>query len=499
MVRIGRAVSTYGLTLAGLCRVAAIRHGRDVVLIDDGGPVTAEQLDRWSATVAGELGNRGIVVSGGKLGVLARSGRGLVVATIAANRLGADAVLLHPAFSATQMAELLRVEELHVVVHDDEFGDLLAAARFRGQSILADTNTPGVISLRSMQALPQATWPTPTRPGRLVVITSGVTGPPRRARRGGAGPAAGLALTTLVRRLELPRGAPMLITPPLHQAFGVQFFALALGLGCPALVTSRFDADRALRLIHEHQVATLVATPTALMAMADALGTEPSPPSLRVVVAGGGSLLANRWRRVVDAFGPIVHHVYGSAETGWCTVAGPADLDASPGSIGRPVAGIDLRIVDDDGRWAPAGAVGRLLVRSPLAALDGAGPRPPGTPEGFVDTGDLARLDDRGRYVVVGRAAERISRGERDVYLDAIEDAVLGHSAVADVSVTAEPAATGTRLIAHLVVRPDRSLDHDEVIRSVRDQLGPESAPDEIRVVTSIATTDTGRRTRVHG
>ena len=125
-------MSTYGLTLAGLCRIAATRHGRDVVLIDDAGPVTAEQLDRWSATVAGEFANRGIVVSGGKLGVLARSGRGMVVATIAANRLGADAVLLHPAFSATQLAELLRVEELRAVVHDDEFGDLLAAARFRG-------------------------------------------------------------------------------------------------------------------------------------------------------------------------------------------------------------------------------------------------------------------------------------------------------------------------------------------------------------------------------
>ena len=128
----------------------------------------------------------------------------------------------------------------------------------------------------------------------------------------------------------------MLIMPPLHQAIGVQFFALALGLGCPALVTSRFDAERALRLIDEHRVATLVATPTALLAMAEALGTKPPPPSLRVVVAGGGSLLANRWRRVVEALGPIVHHVYGSAETGWCTVAGPADLDASPGTIGRP-------------------------------------------------------------------------------------------------------------------------------------------------------------------
>ena len=244
-------------------------------------------------------------------------------------------------------------------------------------------------------------------------------------------------------------------------------------------------------------MATLVATPIALLAMAEALGDNPPPPSLRVVVAGGGSLLANRWRRVADAFGPIVHHVYGSAETGWCTVAGPSDLDVSPGTIGRPVAGIDLRIVGDDGRSVPTGAVGRLLVRSPLAAVDGAGPGPVHTSDGFVDTGDLAHLDGGGRYVVVGRAAERITRGPRDVYLDAIEDAVLGHPAVADVSVTAEPGPSGTRLIAHLVVRPDRSLTHDEVVTCVRDQLGPESAPDETRIVSSIATTDTGRRRRV--
>lgn len=398
LVRIARDVSTFGLTLAGLVRVAAIRNGDDVVLIDRAGTVTAEQLDRWSATVAGELANHGVVVAGGKLGVLCRGGRGLLVATIAATRLGADVVLLPPSFPSAQLAELLRAEELRAVVHDEEFADLLAAARYRGAAILADTTAPGVVSLRSMQALPQAALARPVRPGRVVVVTSGPTDAPRIARQVGANARAGIPLTTLVRRLDLRRGAPMLLAAPLHQAFGLQFFALALGLGCPAVVVDGAEASRVLRLIDEHEAATLVATPPTLTAVADELGDRPAPPSLRAIVSGGGPLLEPHWRQVASRFGPIVHHIYGSAETGWCTVATPDDLVAAPGTVGRPAAGIELHIVDDEGRAVGVGKVGRLLVRSPLAAHSAR------DRDGLVDTGDLAHRDASGRYFIDGPA-----------------------------------------------------------------------------------------------
>lgn len=490
LTRIARDVSTHWLTLAGLARVAAIRNGPDVVVIDGAGPVTAEQLDRWSATVAGELVHRGIIVPGGKLGVLCRNGRGLVVAVIAATRLGADAVVLHPGFESSQLAELLRVEDLRAVVHDEEFGDVLAAARYRGTSILADTTAPGVHSLRSMQALPQAELARPSRPGRVVVVTAGLSGRPRVARRVGTSANAGIPLTTLVRRLDLPRGAPMLIMAPLQQAFGLQFFALALGLGCPAVIVDRPDAARALAVIDEHRVATLVATPAGLAAIAEELGDRPAPASLASVVVGGGPLLASRWRRAVSRLGPIIHHIYGSAETGWCTVATPDDLTAAPGTVGRPAAGIELRIVDDEGRPVPVGGVGRLLVRSPMVA-DGAG-----NGDGAVDTGDLAHRDEAGRYFIDGRLAERIQRDGVDVFADAIEDALLAHPAVADAMVSARP--DGSDLTAEVIVRSGlEEPTGEELAQLVGERLGPAPVPDAVRIVTAIATSETGRRRRI--
>ncbi|MFV0308575.1 MAG: AMP-binding protein [Desertimonas sp.] len=490
--RIARDISIHGLTLPGLIRVAATRSGDEVLMIDRFGPVTAAELDRWCVTVAGELTRREILVVGGKVGILCRSGRDFVVAVVASIQLGADAVVLQPNFSAPELAELLRAEDLRAIIHDEEFGDLLTAARFRGQSILADVTSPGAPSLRSMRSLPRADLARPPRRGHLVVTTAGVTGRPRPARRAGVGPRGGAPLATLVRRLELRRGAPMLVSAPLHQPFGLQFFGLAVGLGCPVISLDRFGATQTLALIDEHRVDTLVVTPVGLGQLVDALADRPAPPSLRTIVTGGGPLLASRWRRAVAAFGPIVHHVYGSAETGWCTLATPADLAAAPGTVGRVAAGIDLRLVDDDGRKVPPGAIGRLLVESPLAAA--------GTPDhdGLVDSGDLGHVDRAGRYFIDGRAAEVIRVDGVDVFPDAVEDVVLSDPGVTDVAVTAAPPGDKPGPVALVVAARDAAPSVDTLAAAVVAALGPAARPRSIRIVSSIPTTDTGRRRRAH-
>lgn len=219
-----------GRTIAGLVAAAAIRDGRAVALVDDDGALTYEQLETRAATVAGELHGRGVLHAGHRIGVLCRNGRGLVVTMVAASHLGADVVMLTPTADGTSLAAQLRDEHLHVVAADEAFVDTLAAARFRGTTILADRSAPGQLNVRDLELLPQAALPRPDRPGRILIATDSDRGDGTTE----IGPLG-------AHRLPILRGSSVLILAPLTQQTGLQAWAAAVVQECPALLTPTAD------------------------------------------------------------------------------------------------------------------------------------------------------------------------------------------------------------------------------------------------------------------
>lgn len=306
LARLARIAVTHGRTVAGLAAAAAIRDGRAVGLVDGDGALTYDQLDRRAATVAGELHGRGVLHAGHHVGVLCRNGRGLIVAVLAASRLGADIVLLSPDIDSASLAAALREEDLHVVVHDEEFTGALAAARFRGTSIVADRSTPAQLNVRDLELLPQATAPLPDRPGRIVVRTRppgwDVTASQPMSVR------TEIAPDVLARRLPVERGSRVLILAPLAEPEGLASWAAAMVQECPVIVAGGADAAEALRLVDEHRVDTIVADDEALGRIITALGDRPGPTSIHTVVVCGAQRSGLR-PRLVDAFGPTVRIV----------------------------------------------------------------------------------------------------------------------------------------------------------------------------------------------
>src|SRR5581483_4851585 len=126
---------------------------------------------------------------------------------------------------------------------------------------------------------------------------------------------------------------------------------------------------RFLAAIERGRITTTAVVPTMLhrvLALPRTVLDRYHTASLRIVLCGGAQLSPELARRAIDRFGPVLYNFYGATETGIVTVATPADLCELPGTIGRALHGVSIRLLDDDGREVPAGTVGELYARSSM-------------------------------------------------------------------------------------------------------------------------------------
>ncbi|MGH8825159.1 MAG: AMP-binding protein [Jiangellaceae bacterium] len=498
LVRVARAVSRYGLTLASAAEMSAIRHPHRLAVVDERGGVTFADLGRRASAMADALHHDGLLRQGGRLGLLCRNHRDFVVAAVAGSRLGADLVLLSTDLGTPALAGVLEREQVTALVHDEEFAPLLDRVPFTGPRIVSwagpDAPAPNVDTLAGVAAPPS---PHPRDRGRLVVLTSGTTGTPKGAPRDAARLRMGLPVTSLLAAMRLRSGEAVLIQPPIFHGFGLGFLAAALALGCTAVLHRRCGADVALRLIAAHQVRVLVCVPVLLhriMRLPRQTRAESATGSLRVIVSGAAALRPELSHEVMDEFGDILFDLYGTTETGWATLATPADLRAAPGTVGRPAHGVTVAVLGGDGSPLPDGRVGDVYVGSGLAfgGYSGGGSKP--IVRGLMSTGDLGFVDVQGRLFVVGRADDMIVSGGENVYPREVEDLLAGHPAVADVAVYGVPDEEfGERLAAHVVPTLGTSVTRDELAAYVAGSLGRHKVPRDVAFVAELSRTGSGK------
>jgi fatty-acyl-CoA synthase len=216
--------------------------------------------------------------------------------------------------------------------------------------------------------------------------------------------------------------------------------------------------------------------------------------SLRVIVSGAAALRPDLAAAVMDAFGDILFDLYGTTETGWATLATPADLRATPGTVGRPAHGVTVAVLDDEGSPLPEGQVGQVYVGSGLTFGGYSGGGSKAIVRGLMSTGDLGYLDDRGLLFVVGRADDMVVSGGENVYPREVEDLLAGHPAVADVVVFGVPDEEfGQRLAARVVPAPATAATREDLVAFVADTLGRHKVPRDVEFVARLDRTGSGK------
>lgn len=446
------ALRRCGATLAGAVAVNAVLCPDAPALSDPDGTLGYADLARAGGQVATALRRLGAGPDA-TIGLMCRNHRHFVTALLGAARNGADVVLLPTSSPAAQVAAIRARHGIDLVLHDPEFAGVAGDPARRADLALPP---PGRLGRRS-------------RPGRIIQLTSGTTGPARDAPRApGAADVADLGLG-LIERLGLTRTSTALVGTPLFHGMGLVGLALGLLLGGHVIVRPRFDAADVLADARTQAADTLVVVPEML---APLITAGERPPTLRRIVTGGAPLRSDIAALVHERWGEVLYNAYGTTECGIATVATPADLRRVPGTVGRPLRGVTVGVSD-----------GELTIDGHLTI--GATAR---------RTGDLGTIRPDGLIMLTGRADDLIISGGENVHPAEVEQAIRMLPDVDDVAVAGAPdRRLGQRVIAWVVRRPGSTIGADEIIGAVRAQLEAVKAPREVRFVATVPRTELGK------
>ena len=330
----------------------------------------------------------------------------------------------------------------------------------------------------------------------LVLYTSGSTGRPKGsllshtalefANRSWAGPVMGLREDDVV-----------LAALPLAHSFGLNGALLApLLAGATVVLVERFIAETVAETLERDAVTVLPAVATMFRRLLDLPGFT-GASRLRLGVSGAAPCpwdVAQAWR---ERTGTRIVRGYGMTELFRPLSYLADDSTDYPDCVGRPVPGVELRVMDDDGRVVPDGEVGELLIRTP-AAMDGYLGSPDETRAVLRDrwfhTGDLARLTPDGYVAIAGRKRERILRGGYSVFPAEVEAVLAAHPAIAEAAVVPVPhAELGEEVAAFVALRPAASAGTDELIAWCRERLAAFKYPRRVTILPSLPKSPTGK------
>jgi fatty-acyl-CoA synthase len=506
-------------------------HLKQEALIGDGFRLTYGELARKIDSLASALHGLGLS-KGDKVVCLLPPGPEFAILFFALAKIGAVIVPLSPQVSERTLINVCQdAQPESLVCPRRREGSLLSQLGPLRQVVTLDSSPGAHISFDDLLASGGSTTPLSgdISTGDLLALlyTSGTTGRPKgtmhthksliapvvaslKVRELWMTPTSlswlGRSLKALSRyrtRLLRAVGRPQtfLSTAGWHTVTGLEVMLQALLMGDRMVVMSRFHPRKALEWIQREGVTVMVAVPMAIQVMLDLARVEHfDVSSLLICGTGAAPCPPDLAHRVQQEFGCAVHIGFGATETGGgISVTSLEDSDErQAGTVGRPMPGMEVKIVDEDRRQAPPGQVGELAVRSD-SIMQGYYQAPEATAEildeqGWYYTGDLAYMDKEDYLHIVGRKKELIIRGGQNIYPAELESYLVAHPKIKEAAVVGVPSKVGGEAVwAYLILDDDQNLTAREALDYCRQGLEPYMVPSQVRFVEDFPRSENGK------
>ncbi len=481
--------------------------------------VSQAQLAARAARLARALHERGIGEDD-RVAVLLRNDLPFLEVALALNRLGAYCVPLNWHLTSPELASVLTDSGAGLVLcHRDLFP--LLAPILEGRRLVCVPTPPELVAAYRIaepapavpetaeaydELLTAAPWEGPAPALRSnIIYTSGTTGAPKGVVRE---PASGEMVRRIREVMGLAYGldgvTPVrtVITGPLYHSVPNVYALTALRTpGASVILQPRFDAEDLLRLIAAQAITHLHLVPTMfvrLLKLPEAVRRRYDLSSLRFVAHGAAPCPPEVKRRMIAWWGPVIHEYYGASETGPAVAHGSAEALAKPGTVGRPLPGAEVRILDPQGRPLPAGEIGEVYLRIagyPRSHYLGNPQASAQIRRGELTTaGELGYLDADGYLFLTGRAKEMIVSGGVNIFPSEIENALHELPGVRDCAVFGIPDEDfGEVVCAHVEPEPGQALEAEALRAALAGKLARYKIPRRIVFDAALPREDSGK------
>jgi long-chain acyl-CoA synthetase len=482
--------------LADLLTTAARRHGSRPALKLDDAIATYDMLDEGASRVAGLLRARGLR-PGDRVGIMVPNVPHFGIVYYGIVRAGGVVV---------PMNVLLKAREVSFYLSDSGARFLFVWHGFaeEGQNGADQTSAEAiVITPGEFEAMLADSPREPDNIERdpadtaVILYTSGTTGTPKGAELTQLNMVENCRCSTELMRVceqDVIFGAL-----PLFHSFG-QTCCLnnAVNAGACLTMLPRFEPGKALEIIERDKVTVFEGVPTMYHAMLNHPDRDSYDVTcLQTCVSGGSAMPAQVMRGFEKAFGCVILEGYGLSETSPVASFNHLEHERKPGSIGTPIRGVEMKVVDDAGHDLATGEVGEIAIRG-HNVMKGYWDRPEESGEairdGWLLTGDMARVDEDGFFFIVDRKKDMIIRAGFNVYPREIEEVLYEHPAILEAAVIGIPdEALGEEVGAALVRRPGAEADADEIRGFVKDRVAAYKYPRRIWFTDELPKGTTGK------
>lgn len=449
--------------------------------------LTYAELHGLANRLANSLTTLG-VEPGDRVAVMLPNGPDFIAAYYATLRLGGIVVPINTLLREIEVAHQLHDSEAKVLIVWEDVAEEAMHAFARAPAcryclVTGERIPEGAHSLQGLTSGALPSFEPRHREGddtAVILYTAGTTGQPKGAELTHDNLSSNvLAAITL---MGLRPDDVVMAALPLHHSFGQTCcMNAALAAGATLSCMAEFSASEMIERFAREQVTIFAGVPTMYYYLTQHVGEAKPTHSLRLCITGGAPMPVWIMHEFEKRFGVTVLEGYGLSETSPVASFNVRGQPRKVGSIGVPIPGVQMRIVDEMGQELPPGEIGEIVIRGPNV-MKGYHRRPAETAQvirhGWFHTGDLAYMDEDGYFFIVGRKTNMIIKGGFNVYPREVEIALESHPAVLDVAVVGVPdEALGEEVKAYVVLHEGQQLKADELIAYCRERIAAYKCP----------------------
>ena len=500
MNALAELISRAGRTFGGREAIVAEQRSLSFAAVD-------AQSNRLASALARTYG----LAKGERVAILLPNCPEFVIADFALVKAGLIRVPVNPRYVAPEIEFILRHSGASLLVTSSAFADVAAEIRPRLASL------EGVITVDALPGMTDARhWDhvlalgtaetfavdTESGDGYMIAYTSGTTGRPKGAFTTVGARWASIFITYANEMFVTPADV-MLHVASLAHGSGTKVLPL-FAKGAKNALSSKFSPLEFFRVVETHKVTMSWMVPTMVAMLADAPERGRfDTSSLETVIYGGAPMPEPVLQRALAAFGPLFVQIYGLTEAPHPDLIlakhehVPDPVAGRRGATGRAAVGVQVRLVDADGRDIGPGEIGEIVVAGPHVMAgywNDAAATAEVLRDGWCYTGDLARVDAHGFYTIVDRRKEMIISGGYNVYPREVEEVLYRHPAVAECAVIGAPDVLWGEIVHALIVaKPGCAIDAEALGAHCMRELAGFKRPRAITVVAALPKTANGK------